>query len=74
MNMFKAQERVNSILSDTAQENAARQFNATSENQTNQFFASLATQVSQFNSEQKNSMSRFNAGEQTLSHSLTQAK
>tara|TARA_Y100000389_G_scaffold47830_1_gene43016 strand:- start:8206 stop:10101 length:1896 start_codon:yes stop_codon:yes gene_type:complete len=63
MNVFKAQERVNAILSDTAAVNAAKQFNATSENQTNQFFASLATQVSQFNSEQKNAMSRFNAGE-----------
>ena len=63
MSMFKAQERVNSILSDTAAANAAKQFNATSENQTNQFFATLATQVSQFNSEQKNAMSRFNAGE-----------
>ena len=61
--MFKAQERVNSILSDTAAENAAKQFNATSENQTNQFFSSLATQVSQFNTEQANAMKRFNAGE-----------
>ena len=61
--MFVAQERVDTILSDTAQENAAKQFNATSENQTNQFFATLATQVSQFNSEQNNAMSRFNAGE-----------
>ena len=61
--MFVAQQRVNTILSDTAQENAAKQFNATSENQTNQFFATLATQVSQFNSEQTNAMSRFNAGE-----------
>ena len=63
MNMFKAQERVNSLMSDTAAENAAKQFNATSENQTNQFFASLQTQVSQFNTEQNNAMSRFNAGE-----------
>lgn len=63
MAMFKAQERVNSILSDTAAENAAKQFNATSENQTNQFFASMATQVSQFNTEQANAMKRFNAGE-----------
>ena len=63
MSMFKAQERVNTILSDTAAANAAKQFNATSENQTNQFFSTLATQVSQFNSEQKNAMSRFNAGE-----------
>jgi hypothetical protein len=63
MNMFKAQERVNSLMSDTAAENAAKQFNATSENQTNQFFASLQTQISQFNTEQNNAMSRFNAGE-----------
>jgi hypothetical protein len=63
MNMFKAQERVNSLMSDTAAENAARQFNATSQNQTDQFFASLQTQVSQFNTEQGNAMARFNAGE-----------
>lgn len=61
--MFKAQEQVNAILSDTAAQNAAKQFNATSENQTNQFFSSMATQVSQFNTEQNNAMSRFNAGE-----------
>jgi hypothetical protein len=63
MNMFKAQERVNSLMSDTAAENAAKQFNAASQNQTDQFFASLQTQVSQFNTEQNNAMSRFNAGE-----------
>ena len=63
MSMFKAQEQVNSILSDTAAENAAKQFNATSQNQTDQFFASMATQVSQFNTEQGNAMARFNAGE-----------
>ena len=63
MNMFKAQERVNSLMSDTAAANAARQFNATSDNQTDQFFSSLATQVSQFNTEQGNAMARFNAGE-----------
>lgn len=61
--MFRNQSRVESIMSDTAAENAAKQFNASSENQTNQFFASLATQVSQFNTEQSNAMSRFNAGE-----------
>ena len=61
--MFRNQARVDSLLSDTAAENAAKQFNASSENQTNQFFASLATQVSQFNTEQTNAMSRFNAGE-----------
>ena len=31
MTMFKSQETTNSILSDTAAENAARQFNATSQ-------------------------------------------
>jgi len=63
MTLFKAQANVSSILSDTAAENAAQQFNATSQNQTDQFFARLATQVSQFNTEQSNAMSRFNAGE-----------
>ena len=61
--MFKAQELANALLNDTAAENAAKQFNASSENQTNQFFASLATQVAQFNNEQANAMNRFNAGE-----------
>ena len=63
MTMFKAQETTNSILSDTAALNAARQFNASSQNQTDQFFASLGAQVSQFNAEQSNAIKRFNAGE-----------
>ena len=63
MTMFKAQETANSILSDTAALNAARQFNATSQGQTDQFFAALGSQVQRFNAEQQNAMSRFNAGE-----------
>ena len=63
MTMFKSQETANSILSDTAAENAARQFNATSQAQTDQFFAALGSQVQRFNSEQQNAMARFNAGE-----------
>jgi len=63
MTMFKGQETANSILSDTAAMNAARQFNASSQNQTDQFFASLGSQVSQFNAEQSNAIKRFNAGE-----------
>ena len=47
---------------DTAAENATRQFNATSQAQTDQFFATLS-QVLRFNAEQKNAMERFNAGE-----------
>ena len=61
--LFKAQEQINSILSDTAAANASNQFNATSQNQTDQFFATMATQVEQFNSSQSNAMERFNAGE-----------
>ena len=63
MTMFKAQETANSILSDVAAVNAARQFNATSQAQTDQFFAALGSQVQRFNSEQQNAMARFNAGE-----------
>ena len=58
--LFKSQEMINSILSDTAAENASRQFNASSINQVNQFYDSLATQVKQFNASQTNAMSQFN--------------
>jgi|TARA_R100000482_G_C5131469_1_gene152237 hypothetical protein len=61
--MFKAQQRIQSLFTDQAAENAARQFNATSENQVNQFFASLSSQVSQFNAAQSNAQSQFNAGQ-----------
>jgi hypothetical protein len=61
--VFKTQEMLNVLLSDTAARNAATQFNATSANQTNQFFASLSSNIAQFNTEQTNAMSRFNAGE-----------
>lgn len=58
--LFKAQSNVQAILSDTAAENAARQFNASSINQTNQFFESLKAQVSQFNAAQTNALNQFN--------------
>lgn len=63
MQMFKAQERANALLSDVAMQNAAQQFNAANENQTNQFMASLASQVQQFNTGQANAMEQFNAGQ-----------
>ena len=63
MQILKAQETSQSILSDAAAINAAKQFNATSENQTNQFFAGLGSQVQRFNAEQINAINRFNAGE-----------
>ena len=61
--MFKAQSMQQAILTDTAAENAAKQFNATSENQTAQFLANLNSQIAQFNSSQANAISQFNAGQ-----------
>lgn len=58
--LFKGQQITNALLSDTAAENASKQFNATSENQTNQFMASLTAQVSQFNAAQRNAVEQFN--------------
>jgi len=64
--MFKAQQQVQSLFTDQAAENAARQFNASSQNQTDQFFANLQTQASQFNAAQANAQSQFNAGESNV--------
>jgi hypothetical protein len=61
--MFKAQQRIQSLFTDQAAENAARQFNASSQNQVDQFFANLSSQVSQFNSSQANAQAQFNAGQ-----------
>jgi len=61
--LFKAQQRVQSLFTDQAAENAARQFNASSQNQVDQFFAGLASQTSQFNAAQANAQAQFNAGQ-----------
>ena len=61
--MLKAQGSINAILSDTAAENAQKQFNASSTNQVNQFYDGLSAQVAQFNTAQSNAMSQFNAGQ-----------
>ena len=61
--IFKTQQRVQSLFTDQAAENAASQFNATSKNQTDQFFANLASQTSQFNASQANAQAQFNAGQ-----------
>ena len=60
--LFKAQERVQSLFTDQAALNAAAQFNASSQNQVDQFFASLANTTSQFNASQKNAQAQQNAG------------
>jgi len=61
--LFTAQQRIQSLFTDQAAENAAEQFNATSQNQTDQFFANLGSQVSQFNAAQSNAQNQFNAGQ-----------
>ena len=61
--LFKGQQRVQSMLTDQAATNAARQFNATSQNQVDQFFANLAQQTNQFNATQMNAQAQFNAGQ-----------
>ena len=58
--LFKAQQITTALLSDTAAENASKQFNASSVNQSNQFNANLTTQVSQFNTAQQNALTQFN--------------
>lgn len=59
----KNEARVNALLTDTAMQNAAKQFNAANENQVKQFNASLKTSVEQSNVAQVNAMNQFNAGE-----------
>jgi len=61
--LFKAQQRTQSLFTDQAAANAARQFNATSQNQVDQFFANLGQQTSQFNATQANAQAQFNAGQ-----------
>lgn len=58
--LFKSQQNIQSLLTDAAAQNAAKQFNATSQNQVDQFYASLTTQVNQFNATQTNAMAQFN--------------
>jgi len=67
MDTFKTQQKIASLFTDQAADNAAKQFNATSENQVNQYFAGLETQTSQFNASQKNAMEQLNVNAQNAS-------
>ena len=58
--LFRAQQMTQAMLTDTAADNAAKQFNSASTNQTNQFNSQLATQVTQFNASQQNAIAQFN--------------
>ena len=59
--VLNGQMEQQTMLSNQAAENAARNFNAVSENQTNQFMTSLGTQVELNNSARADAMSQFNA-------------
>ena len=73
--IFKTQQRIASIFTDQAADNAAKQFNAASKNQTDQFFAGLQESVSRFNADQINATLQFNAGqENAISQFNTQLK
>jgi hypothetical protein len=61
--LFKAKAIQDSILSDTAADNAALQFNSTSQNQTDQFMTTMKQQVETFNATQTNTIEMFNKQE-----------
>tara|TARA_X000001388_G_C2230529_1_gene122999 strand:- start:826 stop:2748 length:1923 start_codon:yes stop_codon:yes gene_type:complete len=63
IDLFKGQQRIQSLFTDQAATNASAQFNATSQNQLEQFFSQLQTQTAQFNSSQSNAQNQFNAGQ-----------
>ena len=70
VNVLKAQQEQQRLLSNQAANNAAAQFNASSENQTQQFMTSLATQVEQFNVAQTNTTAQFNVQQQNARDAL----
>ena len=60
--IFKAQAIQQSLLQDVAQENAAKQFNASSQNQTDQFMADLKANIDKYNLGQRNDLKKYDAG------------
>ena len=58
--IIESQQKQQTLLSNQAAQNAARQFNAASENQTNQFMASLQADTEKFNTTQMNAIQQFN--------------
>jgi len=55
------QSKVQSLFTDTAAANVAKQFNATSQNQINQFYDQLGTTVATNNANREASLNTFNA-------------
>jgi hypothetical protein len=62
--LMNQQARLNTLLSDQAATNAARQFNAASQTEVDKFNTNLEASINQFNAAQGNAMSQFNAGQQ----------
>jgi hypothetical protein len=60
--IFNTGNRVQSLFSDQAAINSAKQFNASSAQQNDQFFANLFNSSAQFYSNQKNAVAMNNAG------------
>lgn len=57
------QNRVQSILEDSKQENAKRLFTADSQNNMDMYYDNMNTQIDQFNAVQKNAMEQFNVNQ-----------
>ena len=70
VNVLKAQQEQQRLLSNQAANNAAAQFNATSENQTQQFMTSISAQVEQFNASQMNTTAQFNVQQKNARDAL----
>ena len=69
------QSRFQKLVSDSAQENAVRQFNAKSEMQVDQFYAEMGVQIDNANSNRLAAIREFNAdSENTGSRFLTQVQ
>lgn len=62
--IIESQQRQQTLLSNQAAQNAAKQFNATSVNQMNQFMLSLAQDTNKFNTTQQNAIKQFNVTQQ----------
>jgi len=61
--VINTQSRVQVLLEDNQQENAARRFSAETQNDFTKFYTELGTQVEQFNANLFSELKRFNAGE-----------
>jgi len=71
--IINTQARLQTLMSDQAAINTAKQFNASSINQVNQFYADLGARTEQFNASQTNAMSQFNASQTNAMGQFNQA-